>query len=58
MKEIQHNTKRTPEVVDLPNLVEIQARLVQVVPARRSQRAVFRVFPQSMTLRVICLWNF
>ena len=24
MKEIQHRTKRTPEVVDLPNLVEIQ----------------------------------
>ena len=24
MKEIQHKTKRTPEVVDLPNLVEIQ----------------------------------
>lgn len=24
MKEIQHQTKRTPEVVDLPNLVEIQ----------------------------------
>ena len=24
MKEIQHRTKRTPEVIDLPNLVEIQ----------------------------------
>ena len=24
MKEIQHQTKRTPEVIDLPNLVEIQ----------------------------------
>ncbi len=24
MKEIQHKTKRTPEVIDLPNLVEIQ----------------------------------
>lgn len=24
MKEIQHRTKRTPEIIDLPNLVEIQ----------------------------------
>jgi len=24
MKEIQHRTKRTPEVIDLPNLVEVQ----------------------------------
>ena len=24
MKEIQHNAKRTPQIVDIPNLVEIQ----------------------------------
>lgn len=43
MKEIQHRTKRTPEVIDLPNLVEIQLNSYEWF-LREGLRELFRSF--------------